>query len=44
LVDIVGVMVEADGGKYEGEWRKDKKDGNGIYLSLTYRSHDYFQW
>lgn len=27
----LGTLNYDDGGKYEGDWKEDKKDGNGIW-------------
>lgn len=30
ILKSVGVLTTADGDKYEGEWKRDKKNGTGI--------------
>ena len=34
--EIKGIMVYSNGAKYEGEWRKDKKNGKGVFTSSHY--------
>ena len=34
--EIKGIMIYNNGAKYEGQWRKDKKNGKGIFTSSNY--------
>ena len=34
--ELKGVMLYNDGARYEGEWKDDKKNGKGIYISPHY--------
>ena len=29
-IQYLGVLITANGDRYEGEWKKDKKNGEGI--------------
>lgn len=33
--EIIGLFIRADGNRYEGEWRKDLKHGNGMFFHLN---------
>ena len=34
--ELKGIMLYNDGARYEGEWKDDKKNGKGIYISPHY--------